>query len=125
MDNLANLSAGFGDTLTLGATKWIRKKWNQWADLSDSVNPCSGYYKGGKYSAYAWEVVFGAASAARFLGTKAVIRTRAALGTDLATSQIIKTVSTISGRTIKVIHKVTKAGKTIHRDIKFIRFWPF
>jgi len=65
LDDLANVSAGFGDTLTFGATKWIREKWNQWADLSDSVDPCSGFYKAGKWSAYAWDVAFAVAGASK------------------------------------------------------------
>jgi RHS repeat-associated protein len=56
-DDAANFSAGFGDTITFGATAWIRDQWNDkvWGDEFDSVDPCSDSYTAGKWSGYAWE----------------------------------------------------------------------
>lgn len=39
IDDASNFSGGFGDTLSLGATKWIRKKY----DIGN-VDDCSGLY---------------------------------------------------------------------------------
>jgi len=54
-----NLSAGFGDTITFGRTKWIRDQWNQTYGWDDSVNYCSGTYTAGKYAGYGWELAAG------------------------------------------------------------------
>lgn len=43
LDNTANFSAGFGDTISFGATRKIR----QWMDTDDGVSSGSGWYKGG------------------------------------------------------------------------------
>jgi hypothetical protein len=66
LDNLSNLSAGFGDTLTSGfglinilglpsGTEAIRNIWNKniWS-APDQVCQCSGWYSGGKWGAYTW-----------------------------------------------------------------------
>ncbi|KDN13839.1 cytidine deaminase-like fold-containing protein [Snodgrassella communis] len=42
VDDASNFSAGFGDAVSLGATKWIRKEY----DIG-SVNECSGWYNVG------------------------------------------------------------------------------
>lgn len=52
---------------------------------------------------------------------KTVIRRRGTLGRDGAISEIIKIKSRLTGRTIKVIHRVIRNGKVIHRNIKFLR----
>lgn len=60
----ANLSAGFGDTLTSGfglthlvglpsLTQFLRQNWST-AGYGDSVSGCSGFYKGGQVAAWAW-----------------------------------------------------------------------
>jgi RHS repeat-associated protein len=51
--------------------------------------------------------------------TKTIVRTRYTLGADGATSQIIKTKSRVTGKTLKVVQKVTLDGKVIHMDQKF------
>ena len=49
-DKLSNLAAGFGDSITFGATRKVR----QWLDVDDVVDKCSGWYKaGGKIDEYA------------------------------------------------------------------------
>lgn len=43
MQGLTNFSAGFGDKITFGGTRWIRKK----LGVDEVVNPCSGWYATG------------------------------------------------------------------------------
>jgi RHS repeat-associated protein len=43
MQGLTDFSAGFGDTITFGFTRWVRRK----LDVDAVVNPCSGFYKAG------------------------------------------------------------------------------
>ncbi len=64
LDDLSNFSAGFGDTISFGLTKWIRKK----LDIDDVVDYCSGFYTAGKWTGYAWEVATAGASIARAAG---------------------------------------------------------
>lgn len=120
LENVSDFSAGFGDTITFGGTKWIREQ----IGVNDVVNSNSGYYTAGEVSGYAWWTATGTASAARTAVTTTV-KTRAAAGADGAISQIIKTKSQITNRTIEVIHRVTKDGKVIHQNTKFKNFWPF
>ena len=69
LQDAANLSAGFGDTITLGGTKWIREQWNEAYGLGDDVvNQCSGYFKAGQYSGYAWGVAAISVGTARVAG---------------------------------------------------------
>ena len=51
--------------------------------------------------------------------------TRVAKGADGATSQILKTTSKITGNTLKVEHRVTRAGEIIHQHTKFRSFLPW
>ena len=55
-DAIVNASAGFGDTLSLGVTNWVRNKkgWNS------VVDRCSAAYRGGTYAGIAVGVVFAA-----------------------------------------------------------------
>lgn len=53
MQGLTDFSAGFGDTITFGLTRWVRKK----LDLNDVVNPCSGFYSVGGVTGFAVGVV--------------------------------------------------------------------
>ncbi len=41
--DVSDFSAGFGDTLTFNATRWVRRK----LDVDDVVNKCSGWYAAG------------------------------------------------------------------------------
>ena len=43
LQGLTDFSAGFGDTVTFGLTRWVRKK----LDVNSVVNPCSGWYDAG------------------------------------------------------------------------------
>ena len=43
MQGLSDFSAGFGDTITFGFTRWVRRK----PDFDSVVNPCSGCYTTG------------------------------------------------------------------------------
>ena len=52
VDDAANFSAGFGDTITFGGTDWIRDKLGS----NNAVDSCSGWYSGGQYGGYAWGV---------------------------------------------------------------------
>ena len=55
----ANFSAGFGDTITFGGTAWVRDQWNEkvWSfEKGSGVNKCSAAFTAGKWSGYAWEV---------------------------------------------------------------------
>jgi len=46
--------AGFGDTISLGATRQIRGQWNEAYGWKNSVDYSSGNYEIGKYTGYAW-----------------------------------------------------------------------
>ena len=75
LENQANFWAGFGDTLTLGGTEWIREQWNKvfW-DSTDVVNYESGFYRAGKWGAYAWEVVFANIAGVKVLGREVFVQ---------------------------------------------------
>ncbi len=53
-DNAADVSAGFGDVVSLGLTKNIRGILSDYYGMSDSVDLCSGYYTAGKWTGYGW-----------------------------------------------------------------------
>jgi RHS repeat-associated protein len=66
IEDASNFSAGFGDTITSvfgilylfglpSGTQWVRQQ-RGW-DVA--VNPCSGWYKGGKVAGYAWGIALG------------------------------------------------------------------
>ena len=63
-EGAANVSAGFGDTISLGGTKWIREQWGQALGWTDAADPHSGAYYAGAYSGLAWGGVFAGAAAA-------------------------------------------------------------
>ena len=52
-DDAANLSAGFGDTISGGLTELARSQINNYYGYGDSVDKCSGYYTTGKWMGYA------------------------------------------------------------------------
>ena len=47
--------AGFGDTITLGGTRWIRHQWNQAYGWCDTLNYNSGFYSLGKWTGHTWQ----------------------------------------------------------------------
>ena len=48
LDNASDFSAGWGDTLTLGATDWVRGQMG----TNGVINYNSGYYKGGQFAGF-------------------------------------------------------------------------
>lgn len=68
-DDVGDVSAGFGDVVSLGLTKNLRGVLSDYYDMSDTVDPCSGYYTAGKWSGYAWWAltVSGANNSNRYL----------------------------------------------------------
>ena len=49
LEDLSNFSAGFGDTISFGATRWIRQQMG----TDDVVNKCSDAYRAGSWGAFA------------------------------------------------------------------------
>jgi RHS repeat-associated protein len=132
LEDASNFAAGFGDNLTSGFgltrivglpsfTEYVREK----VGINDVVNKCSAAYTGGEIAADVWLVAVTAAGGARTVGTKTAVQVRGVPGADLATSMIVKTKSLITGRTLKVVHRVVKEGRVIHEHVKFMRFLPF
>lgn len=60
--------AGFGDTISLGGTKWIRDQWDDAAGLTDVVNYDSFLYGTGSFSGESVGLAIGGAAAAKFGG---------------------------------------------------------
>jgi len=56
LSDLANLSAGFGDTLTFGGTAWIRGLWTQEFGLPDVVDASSTWNLAGRKTAAGWSL---------------------------------------------------------------------
>ena len=73
MDSTSNIAAGFGDTLTLGGTKWIREQWQETFGWHDSVDYSSNAFTAGKWASYAWELAFGVAGATKIAGKQALL----------------------------------------------------
>lgn len=71
LEDVSDFSAGFGDTITFGATEWIRDRLSQslFGD-TNTVNKCSGAYTAGEISGYAWDVGMGGAAAGRALSVE-------------------------------------------------------
>lgn len=63
IDVIANLSAGFGDTLTWNMTKRVREQWNEKIWGNETVDYESASYVGGEVLGEAWWVAFGYACA--------------------------------------------------------------
>jgi RHS repeat-associated protein len=63
LQDSANLSAGFADTITFCGTRWIREQMG----VDDVVNKCSDAYSGGKWAGYAWGVAVGGSAIGRAL----------------------------------------------------------
>ena len=70
VDPVGNFFMGAADTVTMGATGWIRDK----AGLSDQVNPCSGAYRYGGHAATVAEIALGGAVLLKGLGRFAARR---------------------------------------------------
>jgi len=81
----SNFWAGFGDTITLGGTKWIRYQWNKNVWGFDVVNYDSSIYSIGKWSGYAWELSTVSISATKFSISK-VFKTSTVVGGSLGAS---------------------------------------
>lgn len=58
LQEASDFSAGFGDTVTLGGTDWIRERMG----VNGVVNKCSGWYTAGGYAGSATTAVLGGAS---------------------------------------------------------------
>ncbi len=58
---LVDFSAGFGDTLSFGATDWLRDQ----MDVNGSVNKCSSAYGNGEWGAIGLGMAFGGAHLGR------------------------------------------------------------
>jgi hypothetical protein len=50
IQDAANVSAGFGDTISFGLTNWIRDQMG----TNSAVDKCSGTYTAGEIGGYAW-----------------------------------------------------------------------
>jgi RHS repeat-associated protein len=59
-----NLAAGFGDTLTMGGTAWVRGLWIQQFGLPDTVDASSTWNLAGRKTAYAWDAAMAILSGA-------------------------------------------------------------
>ncbi len=66
VDDASDFFAGWGDTLTFGATGRIR----MWLGVNDVVDEGSGWYLGGQITGMAHSIAFGAAAGARAAGTR-------------------------------------------------------
>jgi RHS repeat-associated protein len=55
---MVDFSAGFGDTMSLGVTDWVRDQMG----TNDVVNKCSGYYTAGEVTGVAASVALGGAA---------------------------------------------------------------
>ncbi|MCG8425714.1 MAG: Hint domain-containing protein, partial [Proteobacteria bacterium] len=99
VDPVGNFFMGAADTVTMGATGWIRDK----AGLSDQVNPCSSAYRYGGHAATGAEFAFGATALAKGLGrfaarrmAKRLCRMSFAGGTLIETKQGYKPIEDIA-----------------------------
>jgi RHS repeat-associated protein len=68
-DGVTDFAAGFGDTITFGATQWVRQK----LGVDDVVNPCSGWYGAGQIGAVGVGAALAAGAAAAALAGEAVV----------------------------------------------------
>jgi RHS repeat-associated protein len=108
LGSLSDFSAGFGDTLTFGATRWIRQK----LGVDDVVNPCSGWYTAGEITG---EVV--GAIATSGIGSEAKGAAKAAssgfcfaAGTEVRTPE--------GARRSKTSNPATWSGRTTKRPAR-------
>jgi RHS repeat-associated protein len=108
----AEAVAGWGDKLTLGATKWAREQLGD-----ENINTCSAAYQTGGYAGLATAALIPGEDEAEFgdeaLNVETTITTRQSLGADGATSQMIR--ESLDGETISVTHRVELDGDVIHQ----------
>jgi RHS repeat-associated protein len=64
-EKLSNFAAGFGDTISLGLTKWVRE---DVLGIDGGVDPCAPQYQDGQLAGNVWQVGSGAAGATKFAG---------------------------------------------------------
>jgi len=67
VNDAANASAGFGDTISFGATNWVRDKLGS----NSAVDTCSSAYSAGEWAGIAHGVASGGAAGWRAAGQKA------------------------------------------------------
>jgi len=93
LDNAANFSAGWGDTLTFGATKWGRLGAGELVgagDANEGIDYNSGWYHGGQVAGYVNGIALGPAGTLNggarsvfYSGQGALAAARAGKGTGL------------------------------------------
>ncbi|GAB0154357.1 hypothetical protein MnBA_37570 [Marinobacterium sp. BA1] len=64
---VVDFSAGFGDTISFGATDWVRNQMG----TNSALNKCSGAYSGGEWAGIAYGFAAGGAAGWRAAGSKA------------------------------------------------------
>jgi len=72
LDTASNFSAGVGDTLSFGATRWARRKINErfFGDSGDMVDRCSSAYNAGEWTGVGISFAAGGAAGLRAAGSK-------------------------------------------------------
>jgi hypothetical protein len=73
LDDTTNFASGFGDTISLGATNWVRDQMG----TNGAVNFCSSAYANGGYSALAIEVAASGGSAFLKIGARKLTQAQA------------------------------------------------
>lgn len=63
---IVDFTSGFGDTISIGATDWIRDQLN----TNGVVNQCSGDYRGGEWAGIAYGFVAGGVAGLRAAGSR-------------------------------------------------------
>ena len=70
IEAVGNAAAGFSDAVTFGATRWLRKQ----QGVSQFVDPCSGFYKGGRVAGHVWQAAAVGAAASELAAASRVAR---------------------------------------------------
>ena len=86
LKDLSDFSSGFGDYITFGGTGWLREQWG----YNNVVDPCSGWYAGGGYTAIGAELALGGASIAQAMSKKALKEAARAEAKDLAEQLVMQ-----------------------------------
>ncbi len=66
INDAADFAAGFGDVVTLGATKWIRGL----IDANGTLDQCSAFYKAGEWTGFAADLALGLGGGIKAAGIK-------------------------------------------------------
>ena len=93
-NDAANLAAGFGDTISMGGTAWVRSLWIQQFDLADVVDSSSSWNLAGRKAGNAYDAlstIIGGVGALRAIPTAV----RAARGAALSLGRAGKGLATI------------------------------